>query len=164
MYKIYNNIRAHKFTFLAGSGVPLAWCWWRLSCFGNEKLFQCLYFRFSLTFLRECRTLLVLLILLRGIIHYSEACVLRVHTTRHISKAKSCKVTISNISKQGRLLPRNHTDWTWHIFASLMTDIWWLHHRTIKIKWFQQTIWSECVCGCWLCLVVSHTDEEQTLT
>ena len=28
-----------------------------MSCFGNEKQFLCLYFRFSLTFLRECRTL-----------------------------------------------------------------------------------------------------------
>ena len=96
--------------------------------------------------------LLVLLILLRGIIHYSEACVLRVHTTRHISKAKSCKVTISPNNGDYCQETTQTLDLAWHIFASLMTDIWWLHHRTIKIKWFQQTIWTECVCGCGLCL------------
>ena len=59
-----------------------------------------------------------------------------IHYRRHISKAKSCKVTISP-NKGDYYQETTHSNWTWHIFVSLMTDIWWLHHRTIKIKLLQ---------------------------
>ena len=58
-----------------------------------------------------------------------------------------------HISKQGRLLPTNNTNWT--ILGSMM-----IASENYQKKYFNKIIRSECVCVGH----VYHTDEEQTLT
>ena len=69
------------------------------------------------------------------------------HTSARQSLARS-QFPISPNNKGDYYQETTHSHWTWHIFASLMTYIWWFHHIEVsKSNYYNKITWTECVCG-----------------